>query len=51
VHGLCALPATAGHDNLYVASRQSFPGLGIEGEFFAGCTVANRITRLNPRKA
>jgi phytoene dehydrogenase-like protein len=49
--GLCALPATAGFENLFFASRQNFPGLGIEGEFFAGCTIANHIMRLNPRKA
>lgn len=49
--GLCALPATAGFENLFFASRQSFPGLGTEGEFFAGCTIANHVTRLNPKKA
>ena len=51
LHGLCALPATVGYENLFFASRQSFPGLGLEGEFFAGRTIADHITRLNPKKA
>ena len=51
LHGLCALPAAAGWENLFFCSRQSFPGLGLEGEFFAGRTIADHITRLNPKKA
>jgi phytoene dehydrogenase-like protein len=48
--GLAALPSGFGWGNLMFASGQVFPGLGVDGEFFCGKTVADLLTRLNPKK-
>jgi len=49
--GLCALPARMCWDNMFMASRQVFPGMGIEGEFFCGGTIAELVKRMNPKAA
>jgi len=38
--GIGVMPQNAGVHNLYFASRLTLPGLGLEGEFAAGTTVA-----------
>jgi hypothetical protein len=47
---LCATPARAGWDNLIPASREAFPGLGLDGQFLCGRVIADLIERTTPRQ-
>ena len=41
--GVGLLPHSSGVKNLYFASRLTYPGLGIEGEFTAGWAAAGAV--------
>ena len=48
--GIFRLPARMGFENLFIASREVLPGMGLEGEFVCARTVADLISRLDPKK-
>ncbi len=48
--GLCGLAYASGIKELYFASRQNLPGLGLDGEFAAGWGVARLITLRSKRR-
>jgi phytoene dehydrogenase-like protein len=50
VLGVTGLPAQAPYKNLFFASREVVPGLGLEGEFHAGFQAANLVEGLLGKK-
>ena len=48
--GLSALPVRAPFKNAFFAGREVLPGLGVEGEFYAGIQAAGHVAALLGRK-
>jgi hypothetical protein len=48
--GIAALPVRSPWKNLFFAGREVIPGLGIEGEFYAGIQAAGHVAALLGRK-
>jgi len=48
--GIAALPVRGPWKNLFFAGRQVVPGLGVEGEFYAGIQAAGHVAALLGRK-
>ncbi|HEY6100879.1 MAG TPA: phytoene dehydrogenase, partial [Anaeromyxobacter sp.] len=48
--GVAALPVRSPWKNLFFAGREVIPGLGIEGEFYAGIQAAGHVAALLGRK-
>jgi phytoene dehydrogenase-like protein len=48
--GIAALPVRGPWKNLFFAGREVVPGLGIEGEFYAGIQAAGHVAALLGRK-
>lgn len=48
--GIAALPVRGPWKNLFFAGREVIPGLGIEGEFYAGIQAAGHVAALLGRK-
>jgi hypothetical protein len=48
--GIAALPVRGPWKNLFFAGREVVPGLGVEGEFYAGIQAAGHVSVLLGRK-
>jgi phytoene dehydrogenase-like protein len=48
--GIAALPVRGPWKNLFFAGREVVPGLGVEGEFYAGIQAAGHVSALLGRK-
>jgi hypothetical protein len=48
--GVCGLPVRGPWKNLFFAGREVIPGLGVEGEFYAGIQAAGHVAALLGRK-
>ena len=48
--GIAALPVRGPWKNLFFAGREVVPGLGVEGEFYAGVQAAGHVAALLGRK-